>query len=210
MAQEPCHRMSTSNRTYESGGHCGLTIDGHTQRGEGGGVKFSQWGPVGTTEPLTLSSCLCMDSNCKDLYPDILHSFPNSNVCPTTKHLGPTPWILGSGEKQLDLHTTIAIPRYPLFPLKMLVDSGSSGSLIDRHLVEKLGIPKIKLAHLRLFLNTDHSKNDRITHIVCLNLHIGPIKDSIIFAIANLSKASAFLGFDWSEHLNPVINWRRR
>ena len=98
------------------------------------------------TEPPTLSSCLYMDSNCKDLYPDISHSFSNPNVCPTIKHLGPTPWVLGSGKKQLDIHTTIAIPCDPSFPLKMLVDSGSSGSLIDRHLVEKLGIPKIKLA----------------------------------------------------------------
>jgi len=45
------------------------------------------------------------------------------------------PWILGTSEKQLDLHTTISIPRNNSFPLKMLVDSGSSGSLIDKHLV---------------------------------------------------------------------------
>jgi len=151
-----------------------------------------------------------MDSNCKDLYPDIPHSFPDPNVCPTMKRLGPTPWVLDSGEKQLDLHTTIAIPRNPSFPLKMLVDSGSLESLIDRHLVKKLGILKIKLAHSRLLLNTDHSKNHRITHVVHLDVHIGSIKDLIIFAIVNLGKAGAFLGFDWLECLNPVIDWRQQ
>ena len=160
------------------------------------------------TEPPTLSSCLHTDSNYKNLYPVISHSFPNPNVCPTTKHLGLTPWVLGSGKKQLDLYTTIAIPHNPSFPLKMLVDSGSSGSLIDRHLVEKLGIPKIKLAHPRLLLNADHLKNDRITHVVCLDVHIGSVKDSIIFTIANLGKAGTFLGFDWLEHLNPIIDCR--
>jgi len=202
--------MSTSDGTCEGGGDGGLTFDGHARRGEGGRVEFSQWGPVGATEPPTLSSCLRTDSDCKDLYPDNPHSLPDPNVCPTTKRLGPIPWVLGSGEKQLDLHTTVTIPRDPSFPLKMLVDSGSSGSLIDRHLVEKLGIPKIKLAHPRLLLNADHSKNDRITHVVRLDVHIGSVKDSIIFAIANLGKAGAFLGFDWLERLNPVIDWRRR
>ena len=202
--------MSTSDGTCEGGGDGGLTFDGHARRGEGGRVEFSQWGPVGTTEPPTLSSCLRTDSDCKDLYPDNPHSLPDPNVCPTTKRLGPIPWVLGSGEKQLDLHTTVTIPRDPSFPLKMLVDSGSSGSLIDRHLVEKLGIPKIKLAHPRLLLNADHSKNDRITHVARLDVHIGSVKDSIIFVIANLGKAGAFLGFDWLERLNPVIDWRRR
>jgi len=147
-----------------------------------------------------------MDSKCKD--PDIPLSFTDSDVRPTTKHLGPTPWVLGSGEKQLDLHTTVAIPRDTLFPLKMLVDSGSSGSLIDKHLVEKLGIPKIRLAHLKLLVNADHSMNNRITHIVHLDICIGPVQDLVVFAIANLRKAGAFLDFDWLECLNPVIDWK--
>jgi len=149
-----------------------------------------------------------MDSTCKDTYPDIPCSFPNPNICPTTKHLGPTPWVLGSGKKQLDLHMTVAIPCDPLFPLKMLVDSGFSGSLIDKHLVDKLGIQKIKLACPRLLLNTDHLKNEQITHVVCLDIRIGSIQDSVIFTIVNLSKAGIFLDFDWLEHLNPVIDWR--
>jgi len=147
-----------------------------------------------------------MDSICKD--PDIPFPFTDPNVCPTTKRLGPTPWVLGSGEKQLDLHTTVTIPHDTLFPLKMLVNGGSSGSLIDKHLVEKLGIPKIRLAHLKLFMNADHLMNDWITHVVCLDVHIGPVQDLVVFAIANLGKAGAFLGFDWLEHLNPVIDWK--
>jgi len=130
MAQESCCRMSMSD------GYNSLTADSHAQRGEGGWDGFFQWWPVDTTEPLAPPSCLC-----KDTYPDILCSFPNPNACPTTKHLGPTPWILDSGEKQLDLHTTVTIPRNPSFSLKMLVDSGSSGSLIDKHLVLQLFSP---------------------------------------------------------------------
>jgi len=116
MAQEPRHQMSMSDRTYKSGRHCGLTINSHAQRGEGGGVEFSPCGPLGTTEPPTLSSCLRMDSNCKDLYPDIPHSFPDPNVCPTTKCLGPTPWVLDSGEKQLDHIPPLQSLVTPHFP----------------------------------------------------------------------------------------------
>jgi len=123
---------------------------------------------------------------------------------------GPIPWVLGTGEKQLDLHTTITISHDPSFPLKMLVDSGSSGSLIDRHLVDKLNIPKIKLLHPKLLVSTDHSLNEHITHVVHLDLHIGPVKDTVLFAVANLGKAGAFLGFNWLEQLNPVIDWKRR
>ena len=92
----------------------------------------------------------------------------------------------------------------------MLVDSGSSGSLIDKHLVEKLGIPKIRLAHLKLQVNADHSMNDQITHVVCLDVCIGPVQDLVVFMIANLRKAGAFLGFDLLECFNPVIDWKRR
>ena len=51
--------------------------------------------------------------------------------------------------------------------------------------------------------------NKHITHIVHLDLRIGPINDTVIFAVANLGKAGAFLGFDWLKHMNPVIDWKQ-
>ena len=92
----------------------------------------------------------------------------------------------------------------------MLVDSSSSGSFIDKHLVHKLGIPKIKLPHPKLLVNANHSMNKQIIHVMWLDICIGPVKDSVCFAIANLRKSGAFLGFDWLEHLNPIIDWRKR
>jgi len=82
----------------------------------------------------------------------------------------------------------------------MLVNSGSSGSLIDKHLVKRLNIPKIKLVRPKLLVN------ERITHIVHLDLRIGLVKDTVIFVIANLGKAGAFLGFDWLERMNLIID----
>ena len=116
------------------------------------------------------------------------------------------PWVLSMGEKQLNLHTIITIPRDSSFSLKMLVNSRSSGSLINK--LEKLNIPKIKLTHPKLLINADHLLNEHITYIICLDLHIGPIKDTVLFAVANLGKASVFLGFNWLEHINLVINWK--
>jgi len=92
----------------------------------------------------------------------------------------------------------------------MLIDSGSSRSLIDKHLVERLNILKIKLTHPKLVVNAAHSLNERITHVVCLDLCIGPVKNTILFTVANLGKADVFLGFDWLEHINPVIDWKQR
>jgi len=123
----------------------------------------------------------------------------DSKLYQTIEHHGPISWVLSTGEKQLDLHTTITIPCNPSFPLKMLVDSRSSGSIIDRHLVDKLNIPKIKLPHSKLLMNGNHSLNEHITHVICLDLCIGPVKDTVLFAVANLGKAGAFLGFDWLE-----------
>jgi len=176
--------------------------DGFYRRGEEGGrCGFSLWGSVGATEPPIYLICLPTTPNCTK--PIIPYSSTNSEC-----H-SPTPWVLGTREKQLDLHTTITIPRNPSFPLKMLVDSGSSSSLIDKHLVDKLKIPKIKLTHPKLLINTDHPLNECITHIICFEVHIGPMKDSVLFVVANLGKASVFLGFDWLEHMNPVIDWKQ-
>jgi len=35
-----------------------------------------------------------------------------------------------------------------------------------------------------------------------------PLKDTVLFVVANLGNAGAFLGFDWLECLNPVIDWK--
>ena len=158
------------------------------------------------TEPPLCSVCLYMTSNCTKA--EILSS-NNSNSYLTMEHHGPTPWVLSTREKQLDLHTKITIPCNASFSLKMLVDSGFPGSLIDKCLVEKLGIPRIKLPHPKLLVNADHLMNECITHIVQLDLYISPIKDMVIFAVTNLGKAGEFLGFDWLERLNPVINWKK-
>ena len=42
-----------------------------------------------------------------------------------------------------------------------------------------------------------------------LDICIGPVRDSVCFAIANLGKSGAFLGFNWLERLNPIIDWRK-
>ena len=138
--------------------------------------------------------------------PENVHSSSNSNPYPATECHGPMPWVLSTGKKQLNLHTMIVIPCDPSFLLKMLVNSGSSRSLINRHLVDKLNIPKIKLPHPKLLLNADHSLNKHITHVVHLDLCISPVNDTVLFVIANLGKAGVFLGFDWLEHMNPFIN----
>jgi len=44
---------------------------------------------------------------------------------------------------------------------------------------------------------------------VQLDICIGPVRDSVCFAIANLGKSGAFLGFNWLERLNPIIDWRK-
>lgn len=119
-------------------------------------------------------------------------------------------WVKGTGERQLDLLTTVTIPRNANFPLRMLVDNGSTGSLIDKRLVEQSGIPRIKLPRPTLLVNADKSMNKRITHVVQLNVKLGPHVEEMVFAIANLGKAGAFLGFDWLEKHNPNINWRTR
>jgi hypothetical protein len=160
------------------------------------------------TEPLLCSICLRMTSNC--MKPEILCSSNNLNPYSTMERHGPILWVFGTGKKQLDLHTTITISHNTSFPLKILVNSRSSGSLIDKRLVVKLDIPRIKLPHSKLLVNADHLMNEHITHVVQLDLCIGPVKDMVVFTIANLGKAGAFLGFDWLKKLNSVIDWKKR
>jgi len=150
LAQIPCHGMPKGDGACVGDGHHHLAPDSFRGRGEGGGDGFSPWGSVGTTDSPIYPICLPTTSNCTKLI--ILCPSTDLKFYLTMERHGPTPWVLGTGEKQLDLHTLIMIPCDSSFPLKMLIDSGSSTSLINKHLVEKLNIPKIKLSHLKLLV----------------------------------------------------------
>jgi len=172
--------------------------------------RFSPWGSVGTAEPPIYLICLTTTTpdRTKPIIP--CPSTISESHYLTTKCQGLTPWVLDTGEKQLDLHMTIMIPCDSSFPLKMLIDSGLSGSLIDKHLVEELNIPKSKLICLKLLVNANHSLNECITHVIHLDLCISLVKDTVIFVVANLGKTGMFLGFNWLERMNLIIDWKRK
>ncbi|HEV7738705.1 MAG TPA: retropepsin-like aspartic protease, partial [Chlamydiales bacterium] len=93
---------------------------------------------------------------------------------------------------------------------KALIDSGCTGSAIDRDFVKKHQINRQRLPHNLKVLNADGTENSagRITHHVPLMMRIGQKHwEEVDFGITKLDDHDIFLGYDWLASHNPEINW---
>jgi hypothetical protein len=80
-----------------------------------------------------------------------------------------------------------------------LLDCGSTTNFIDRHIVEKLGLPTKKLANPHPVINSDGTVNkiEPITHISVLEVWTGKEKYPLQFDIMNSDRKNLVLGFLW-------------
>ena len=97
-----------------------------------------------------------------------------------------------------------------MFPLKALLDSGSTGSCIGRKFVNDNEIWTRKTAIPVPVHNADGTlnKNGSITDYIFLGLSVRDHMEQLEFAVADLGTHDLFIGHKWLKLHNPNINWK--
>jgi len=98
-----------------------------------------------------------------------------------------------------------------LHSIKALLDSGATGSLIDRDFVRSKGMNTWTLSHNILVFNVDGSPNEvgQISEVVDVVLRYKTHSERMLLAVSGLGKQSLILGYDWLKDHNPKIDWEK-
>jgi len=98
-----------------------------------------------------------------------------------------------------------------LHSIKALLDSGATGSLIDRDFVCSKGMNTWTLSHNIPVFNVDGSPNEagQISKVVDVVLHYKTHSERMLLAVSRLGKQSLILGYDWLKDHNPKIDWEK-
>ena len=113
--------------------------------------------------------------------------------------------------QQLDIEVKVQmLDDVRTFPLKALLDSGSTGSCIGRKFMNDNEIQTRKTAILVPVHNADGTlnKNESITNYVFLRLSVRDHTEQFEFAVADLGTHNLFIGHKWLKLHNPNINWK--
>ncbi len=91
-----------------------------------------------------------------------------------------------------------------------LVDSGCTSSAINRAFVKKHDIPTHATAAPIPVYNADGTRNQggSITRYAEICLTVGDHTERIDLAVTELGDRQIFLGHDWLNQHNPIINWK--
>ena len=126
-----------------------------------------------------------------------------------------TGWVRGSGYFQIDIRTTM-IDEDKETPTLALLDSGCSKSSIDKFFVRKNKLKTRTIAKGIPVYNADGSINGHVNEYVDTTLETTDSegtthREKISLQVVNLGgKHDIFIGFDWLEKHNPIINWKSR
>ncbi len=93
---------------------------------------------------------------------------------------------------------------------KALVDSGCTSSAINQSFIKKHNIPTHTTAAPIPVYNANGTRNQggSITKYTKIRLTIGDHIERIDLAITDLGDKQIFLGHDWLNQHNPIINWK--
>ena len=95
---------------------------------------------------------------------------------------------------------------------RALVDSGATGSFIDRDFVTRNGIATKRLSRSVPVLNVDGTPNEAgaITEVVDVTLRYRRHAERILLAVTGLGKKNLILGYSWLKEHNPEVDWQTR
>jgi len=98
-----------------------------------------------------------------------------------------------------------------LHSIKALLDSGATGSFIDRDFVRSKGMNTQTLLHNILVFNIDGSPNEagQISKVVDVVLRYKTHSERMLLAVSGLGKQSLILGYNWLKDHNPKIDWEK-
>ena len=98
-----------------------------------------------------------------------------------------------------------------LHSVKVLLDCGATGSLINRDFVCAREMNTWTLSHNILVFNVDSSPNKagQISEVVNIVLCYKTHSERMLLAISGLGKQSLILGYNWLKDHNPKIDWEK-
>jgi len=98
-----------------------------------------------------------------------------------------------------------------LHSVKALLDSGATGSSIDRDFVCSKEMNTRTLSRNILVFNIDSSPNKagQISEVVDMVLRYKTHSERMLLAVSGLGKQSLILGYDWLKDHNPKIDWEK-
>jgi len=98
-----------------------------------------------------------------------------------------------------------------LYSIEALLDSGATGSLIDRDFVRLKGMNTRTLSHNIPVFNVNSSPNEagQISEVVDVVLRYKTHSKRMLLAVSGLGKQSLILDYDWLKDHNPRINWEK-
>jgi len=95
-----------------------------------------------------------------------------------------------------------------LHSIKVLLDSGATGSFIDRDFVCLKRINTQTLSHNIPVFNVDGSPNKtgQISEVVDILLHYKTHSERMLLVVSGLGKQSLILGYNWLKDHNPKVD----
>jgi len=98
-----------------------------------------------------------------------------------------------------------------LYSIEALLDSGATGSLIDRDFVHSKGINTQTLLHNIPVFNVDSSPNKagQISEVVDVVLRYKTHSERMLLAVSGLGKQSLILDYNWLKDHNHKIDWEK-
>ena len=139
-----------------------------------------------------------------------LLSMPESEAIDVLQELKqPKRFIRGYKGNQLDLDLTlITLDTHQSISTKALLDTGCTGSAIDKEFVKKNGIVTQKLPVSIPVYNADgsHNSGGPIHEYVELIVRIKDHIERLMLAVTNLDKSNIFIRYKWLKLHNPSIN----
>jgi len=98
-----------------------------------------------------------------------------------------------------------------LHSVKALLDSGATGSFIDRDFVRLKGMNTWTLSRNISVFNVNSSPNEaeQIMEVVDVVLRYKTHSERMLLAVSGLGKQSLILGYDWLKDHNPKVDWEK-
>ena len=98
-----------------------------------------------------------------------------------------------------------------LHSVKALLNSGATGSFIDRDFVRSKGINTRTLSRNIPVFNVDSSPNEagQISEVVNVLLRYKTHSKKMLLAVSGLGKQSLILGYNWLKDHNPKVDWEK-
>ena len=98
-----------------------------------------------------------------------------------------------------------------LHSVKALLDSGVTGSFIDRDFIRLKGINARTLSRNIPVFNVDGFPNEagQISEVVDILLHYKTHSERMLLAVSGLGKQSLILGYNWLKDHNPKVDWEK-